>query len=374
MAKKKHIGLFEGIGGFSLAARWMEWETIAWCEKEPFCRQVLSYHFPNADKLGDIYDEDFKKYRGKCDILTGGFPCQPFSLAGSRAGTNDDRFLWGEMLRAIIEISPTWVVAENVRGLLSIERGTVFETVCSDLENAGYEVLTFIIPAASVNAPHKRERLWIIAHRTNSGFESVRERAEQILKDRLTTYPNSNRPGNGQNKQKQVEECQRTTDNCISCKNGITTNSEECQRDGIAFKAPEKRKESREVGICDSGKTSTNAISKRQRREGDRVGNAGFINQTSQKNDWKNFPTQSPICGGNDGISSELDGITFPKWRKESIKAFGNAVVPNIPFELFSIIELLSDGKNGNVCEARTLIDVRDSQMPGRQGEKTTCG
>lgn len=117
----KHIGLFEGIGGFSLAAQWMNWETIAWCEKEPFCRKVLSYYFPNADKLGDIYNEDFKKYKGKCDIITGGFPCQPFSLAGRRAGTNDDRFLWREMLRAIIEVSPTWVVAENVRGLLSIE-------------------------------------------------------------------------------------------------------------------------------------------------------------------------------------------------------------------------------------------------------------
>ena len=107
-----HIGLFEGIGGFSLAGRWMGWETLAWCEWNPFGQKVLKYHFPKATGHGDITKTDFTIYRGKCDILTGGFPCQPYSVAGKRKGKEDERHLWPEMLRAIREISPRWVVGE----------------------------------------------------------------------------------------------------------------------------------------------------------------------------------------------------------------------------------------------------------------------
>ena len=113
----KHIGLFEGIGGFSLAARWMGWETVAWCEWDPFCQHILKYHFPNAEGFGDIKKTDFTKYANRIDILTGGFPCQPYSMAGKRKGKDDERHLWPEMLRAICEIQPTWVVGENVSGL-----------------------------------------------------------------------------------------------------------------------------------------------------------------------------------------------------------------------------------------------------------------
>lgn len=386
----KHLGLFEGIGGFSLAARWINWETIAWCEKDSFCQNVLNYHFPNADQLGDIYNEDFTKYKGRCDIITGGFPCQPFSVAGRRAGTNDDRFLWGEMLRAIIEVSPNWVVAENVRGLLSIEQGTVFETVCSDLENAGYEVLPFIIPAAGVNAPHKRERLWIIAYRTDAGIKSVCEQTKQILTDRIITHTYINRPRNGQNKQKPIKEFERSTNNSFSSFDGFTSNTKGCKRDGISFKKESKRKESGTFRICNSRKTVANSNSsgfkkqhvssksankrqssgsdneerinvtytfgKRRRRESDRTRKARFPYQTSKKNNWENFPTQSPICSGDDGLSTRLDIETIHKvinrkvnkafkpfnwWRRESIKAYGNAVVPNIPYEFFKIIELI---------------------------------
>ena len=121
-----HIRLFEGIGGFSLAARWMGWETIAWCEWNEFGQKVLKHHFPKAQAHGDITKTDFTIYRGQCDIVNGGFPCQPYSLAGKRKGKEDDRHLWPEMLRAIREIQPTWVVGENVFGLVNWDGGLVF--------------------------------------------------------------------------------------------------------------------------------------------------------------------------------------------------------------------------------------------------------
>ena len=147
-----------------MAAEWMGWKNVVQCEIDPFCTKVLEYHFPSTTRYGDIRELDGTKYTGRVDILTGGFPCQPFSAAGKRRGTEDNRFLWPEMLRVIREIKPTWVIGENVRGITSIEGGLVFEQVCLEMEAIGYEVQPFCIPAASVNAPHKRERIWFVAY------------------------------------------------------------------------------------------------------------------------------------------------------------------------------------------------------------------
>jgi DNA (cytosine-5)-methyltransferase 1 len=145
----------------------MGWENVFHCEWMEFPRKVLDYHFPNADSHIDICKTDFTKYANTIDILTGGFPCQPFSLAGKRKGTDDERYLWGEMLRAIQEIKPRFVIAENVFGITNIDGGLVFQQVCLDLENEGYEVQPFIIPACAKNAPHRRDRCWFIATNTN---------------------------------------------------------------------------------------------------------------------------------------------------------------------------------------------------------------
>src|SRR3954447_20544428 len=128
---------------------------------------------------GDIRELSRKRYiedhgdPGTIDLLTGGFPCQPFSVAGRRRGSQDDRFLWPEMLRVIREFHPRWVIAENVRGLLSQERGVVFEQVRADLEGQAYDVQAFVIPAAGVGAPHRRDRVWIAAH--TKGVDAERE-------------------------------------------------------------------------------------------------------------------------------------------------------------------------------------------------------
>ena len=159
-----HASLFSGIGGFDLAADWTGWKNLFNCEKDPFCRQILNYYWPQAISYEDIKTTDFKPHREAIDVLTGGFPCQPFSTAGKRAGADDDRYLWPEMLRAIREIHPRVIVAENVPGLLTIGQGLVFEQVCTDLEGEGYEVQPFIIPACGVNAPHRRDRVWFVAY------------------------------------------------------------------------------------------------------------------------------------------------------------------------------------------------------------------
>ena len=121
----KHGSLFSGIGGFDLASEWMGWDNIFHCEINPFCQKILKHYWSNADSLDDIKTTDFTKYEGQIDIVSGGFPCQPYSLAGQRKGTEDDRHLWPQMLRAIREIKPRWIVGENVYGLINWNGGLV---------------------------------------------------------------------------------------------------------------------------------------------------------------------------------------------------------------------------------------------------------
>ncbi len=189
-----HLDLFSGIGGFALAAKWAGFKTVAFVEIDEFCQKVLKKHWQGVPIYGDIKKIRWfvanRKIHGleermvartqnngqssginyelvrieTIDLLTGGFPCQPFSCAGKRGGTEDDRYLWPEMLRAIHEVKPKWILAENVPGLLTLQDGMVFERVCADLEAEGYEVLPLVIPACSQGAPHRRDRVWIVAH------------------------------------------------------------------------------------------------------------------------------------------------------------------------------------------------------------------
>jgi len=544
--------LFSGIGGFDLAAEWMGWENIFHCEWMEFPRKVLDYHFPDADSHIDICTTDFKKYANTIDILTGGFPCQPFSLAGKRKGTDDERYLWGEMLRAIQEIKPRFVIAENVFGITNIDGGLVFEQVCLDLETEGYEVQPFIIPAAAKNAPHRRDRCWFIGFRNASDnygiirgegreFESAEQsrhgesnensntkingvapntngndgrstnresgceesktngEGQQSVYSRTWTTSNegdatntncdglskqwrydssreinarSNAPfkwsantknfDNGDTstnligestidgrigKQANVETNQSATakgicrvdQECDQCK-GIISNdrcenvncgalvqdgcqriqsskhrgmdkdcgdissngTNECEDDGTIINRMDgdvanangnglnqrncndeiNTSQGREYALGDINTSNVNGNATDTKSNGSSIGKLGesqtkqqvqtrsdidgfesvgdvtdttssggrkdngigkprFNDQKSSPNNWDNFPTQSPVCGGDDGISTELDGITFSKWRAESIKGYGNAIVPQIAYQLFQIINEL---------------------------------
>ena len=284
-----HASLFSGIGGFDLAAHWMGWNNVFNCDIEEFPRKVLKHHFPHAIQYADIKQTDFTIHAGQVDILSGGFPCQPFSVAGKRLGKNDERHLWPEMYRAIQEIRPRYIVGENVRGLLSWNDGMVLDQVYTDLENEGYEVLTFVLPAASVNAPHKRDRVWIIAHNSDTRTESMRS--------------------TGKNKVHGSE-------------NASDTKS-------IGYRGcPSQRGEEKQYRILQGEQERSQVGSKTQ----------------GCSRSWADFPTQSPLCGGDDGIPRELDSLTFPKWRKESIKAYGNAIVPQIAYRIFQSINLTNHG------------------------------
>jgi DNA (cytosine-5)-methyltransferase 1 len=285
----RHGSLFSGIGGFDLAAEWMGWENVFHCEWMEFPRKVLDYYWPNADSHIDICKTDFKKYANTIDILTGGFPCQPFSTAGKRKGTDDERYLWHEMLRAINEIKPKFVIAENVYGITNIDGGLVFEQVCLDLEACGYEVQPYIIPACAKNAPHRRDRVWFVAYRTSQG-----------------AWQQSSTDKGWQN---------RRFDNNGEIWTATNTNG----------KGLEQRRVSRKIRIEKS-------VSK---TKGGEFGISATPICNGLEPNWQNFPTQSPICGGDDGLPTKLDGITFSKWRNESIKAYGNAIVPQVAYELF---------------------------------------
>ena len=165
----KVLDLFSGLGGFSLGLeRTGKYKTVAFCEMDKYCKLVLQKHWKGVKIYNDV--KEITKARFEADgiefpeVITGGFPCQPFSVAGKQKGTSDDRHLWPEMFRIIQEFKPRWVIGENVKGLINLQNGMVFETVCTDLEGEGYEVRAFNIPAAGVGAPHRRERIWIVAH------------------------------------------------------------------------------------------------------------------------------------------------------------------------------------------------------------------
>lgn len=160
--------LFTGIGGIDLAAEWAEMEIIWQCEIDPFCQKVLQKHWPGVK----LYD-DIRKIRGteRPDVIVGGFPCQPYSIAGKRKGKEDDRDLWPEMFRVIQELKPTWIVGENVANFVNME----LERTLLDLESEGYTTQTFIIPACSVNAKHRRNRCFVVA---NSGYTESQRRIQ----------------------------------------------------------------------------------------------------------------------------------------------------------------------------------------------------
>jgi DNA (cytosine-5)-methyltransferase 1 len=355
----RHGSLFSGIGGFDLAAEWMGWENVFHCEWMEFPRKVLDYHFPNADSHIDICKTDFTKYANTIDILTGGWPCQPFSLAGKRKGKDDERYLWHEMLRAIQEIKPKYVIGENVFGITNIDGGLVFQQVCVDLENEGYEVQPFIIPACAKNAPHRRDRCWFIAHNPNRRIKGMHQWAEHQNKTISSTNTNCN-DGRSTDRKGGCEESKATGEGEQSIysrigatsNEGIVTNTQSNGLNQCNGNDEVNTSQGGEyaLGHIESGNGNGDATNTESRRTG-RLQNEKEKTRSSKSNElfgskhsisnWSNFPTQSPVCGGDDGIPDKLDGITFSKWRAESIKGYGNAIVPQIAHQLFQILETL---------------------------------
>ena len=380
----KHGSLFSGIGGFDFAAEWMGWENVFHCEIAEFPRKILKYHFPKSICYEDIKKTDFTKHRGEIDIISGGFPCQPYSNAGKRKGKEDDRHLWPEMLRVIREVQPRFVVGENVSGLLTWNNGMVFHEIITDLENEGYETQAFLIPACATNAPHRRDRIWFVAHSNNTRtnermqFDGKWEENDKQWRgqsqfeywengsDGITPHSNGTEQGNdiGENIGEEGKIRWGKESNVFGelRSDGIITDTD--NGSGLRNTVQTRRTEFEE--LYDSPSNATDTESKRtweqssenrgwENRRFDNDGKDGNVTDTEAKrlegvqriqkrhikfytkqtkNNWKNFPTQSPICGGDDGIPTQLDGITFSKWRNESIKGYGNAVVPQVVYQI----------------------------------------
>ena len=338
-----HASLFSGIGGAELAASWMGWTNVFHCEIQEFQRKVLEYWFPNSISYEDITKTDFTQWRGRIDVLTGGFPCQPFSVAGKRKGAEDNRYLWGEMLRAIRQIQPTWVVGENVNEILSMvqpgktikvgrtddlfeenyiyrtEQQFTIDAICEDLEHAGYSVQPFVIPACAVGAPHRRDRVWIVARlNTDTDCQRCARRGSQARKGETTTkrasvFSDTERP-------RSEQDVANPTDAGVE-------SLQQGRKDRIS-----------EFGVVAHAKGTGSArelFGKQKQIQSDRQ------NCRIDKPDFADFPTQSPVCSRNDGLPFRVADLTlsFAKWRSKSIEALGNAWVPQVAFEIFKAIE-----------------------------------
>ena len=316
----EHIDLFSGIGGFALAALWAGFKTEVFCEKDKFCQQVLKKHWPKVPIIEDIGDFDGTKWKG-ATILTGGFPCQPFSIAGKRRGKEDDRYLWPEMLRVISEAKPTWVLGENVAGIIHL----ALDQVLADLEGEGYETATFIIPACAINAPHRRDRVWIIAHseckRPISGEHSNWSRPKERVSQGQNSHASNSkcvgwqeRPGKGIQPKKQITERQDTGD---SNTKGIASNtsSKGLEREMWSFQQGDRRRFTTQ--------------------------NRGQFKVWDK--DWIEVATQ--LCGVDDGFPAELDGFKLSKsaHRRERLKALGNAIVPQIAMIIMQKIRIIEE-------------------------------
>jgi DNA (cytosine-5)-methyltransferase 1 len=265
--------LFSGIGGFDLAAEWMGWENVFQVEIDKFCTKVLEKNFPNVKRYGDIKEFDGTQYRGTVDILSGGFPCQPFSVAGKRKGKTDDRYLWPEMLRVIREIKPAFILGENVGGLISMENGKTLDRILTDLGNEGYTTEQFIIPACAIGAWHRRDRIWIIANSNGAG--GTRVSANETNR--------CSRVNGGENAQILQDV---SNSNCQGLQGWNSKKLSEC-------------KEQRVI------------------RQG---------NPQNNRSNWQSEPSVGRVANG------------IPN-RVDRIKGLGNAVVPQVVYQIFKAIE-----------------------------------
>lgn len=306
-----------GCNGFGLAAQWMGWETVACVEIDKWNQKLLKQNFPKAQIYGDIREfneREAVKYRGRIDLITGGFPCQPFSTAGKREGTNDDRYLWPEMLTTIRIIQPAFVIGENVVGLTSMEDGRTFDSILASLEDEGYTVESFILPACSVGAWHRRDRLWIIAYSSGT-TESYRHRNNKGQERESTNTPQS-----------EILQRERTTQNQatgINYKNGIASNvASEGLPNRRRSQMGEPSEEQKFERFCD---ITANIESIRiQTQEREIV--FGCNPERSGQSYWQAEP----------GVGRMVSRLPN---RTHRIKALGNAVVPQIPYEIYKAIE-----------------------------------
>jgi len=324
--KLKVLDLFSGIGGFSLGLESTGFfETIGFVEKDNFCQNVLKKHWSNINIEGDIRNVKGSEYAA--DVITGGFPCQPFSVAGKRKSTADDRYLWDEMLRVIRETKPRWVIGENVEGIININNGMVLRQVLNDLENEGFKSQCLVIPASGIGAWHQRKRIWIIANSSSqrSSSQSIGEHREldkEIKRKKETRYQSTLCTSSSCSDVSNPKSCRCRRRSCKECSIGkwsfLQREQGWCEMGS-------------EIKRCD-GNVSNSMCKGLQRHDIMQVAREKTITNSTSKDDeirksW--WQTESELCGVPNGVSYELD-----KNRSNRIKSLGNSIVPQIAREI----------------------------------------
>jgi len=326
------LDLFSGIGGFSLGMEATKRiKTIGFVEKDKFCQKVLQKNFKNIP-----IEEDIRNVKGSnyaADIVSGGFPCQPFSVAGKRRGQDDDRYLWDETIRVVAETKPKWFVGENVEGIININNGLVLRQVQTDLEKEGFQVQCLVIPASGIGAWHQRKRVWIIANSStvrrsdtstynsqNEPKELSKKNVKFSIKSSLSSYvPNSNsrlRRGRGTKQESRANEIWRF----YTPKEKQTEQHIRSKTVGCDALPREDVQNTNSIGLQGHSLQSDNLQKKDKSRK---IFNSSFKKQQT----W--WQTQSELCGVPNGISYELDSN-----RSNRIKALGNSIVPQIAYEI----------------------------------------
>jgi len=373
--KLKVLDLFSGIGGFALGLDSTGFfETVKFVEMDKYCQKVLQKNFPNIP-----IEEDIKNVKGKeyeADVITGGFPCQPFSVAGKQKGTNDNRYLWPEMLRLIREIKPEFVIGENVQGLINLQNGVVLRQVQDQLESEGFEVQCFLIPASGIGAWHQRYRVWIVGHSQHNGLLAAEKRCrdekdyggsqkgqnETIELERTSGSRDNEDVSNtdtrlsiGENEEVQARRDTSTTssEDVSNTDSGLRGGGRTIQQSGEnkvwRFYSEEEEQARVDIWSETIGRNdilredvpNTNSeglqglgLSTNMETE---QGSIGSENSVEEQQTW--WQTESNVCGVPNGISYELD-----KNRANRIKTLGNAIVPQIAREFgLAIKKVLSD-------------------------------
>ena len=303
----KLLDLFSGIGGFSLGAERNGIETIGFVEKDKFCQKVLKKHWSDVPIIDDIRKVNGKDF-GSATIISGGFPCQPFSTAGKRRGTDDDRYLWDETIRVVAECKPRWFIGENVEGLINIQDGMVLRSVQDDLEREGFQVQCLVIPASGIGAWHQRKRVWILAYSEHNG--SHRSKGNETIES--------------SNQSKEWLFIRDDQDVSNTNTGFSVRENEEVQARGNT--------------INDGSKDVSNTNEQRTQVQIKRKHTSIKMSGSSSQKTW--WQTQSSLCRVPNGLSYELD-----KDRTNRIKSLGNSIVPLIARELgLAIMKVEQDG------------------------------